>query len=251
MAPLTRVAFATTCRDRVDHLARTVVQNLVRAQDSWPACTHVLLDYGSTDSLSDFVRHSLGRWTRAGKLAYYRTEAPHYRSSHAKNMAHRLAIAAGADILVNLDADNQIGEDHPKLLVRALVPGVMSRVWDGHGEAGRLAVRREDFLRVRGYDESFVGWGFDDEDLYRRLASLGLRNVAVRPRGTSAIRHDDSLRIRSMDPAAGSTHDSSWANSHKALARPAGEIVNPLGFGMGTVYKDFGTEPIILGREDQ
>jgi len=38
-----------------------------------------------------------------------------------------------------------------------------------------FAVRREDFARVNGFDERFVGWGFEDSDLVLRLAHAGVR----------------------------------------------------------------------------
>ncbi len=36
------------------------------------------------------------------------------------------------------------------------------------------AVHRADFERVNGFDESFVGWGYEDEDLARRLRRVGV-----------------------------------------------------------------------------
>ena len=38
-----------------------------------------------------------------------------------------------------------------------------------------IAVWRDDFERVNGFDESFVGWGLEDRDLQCRLERLGLR----------------------------------------------------------------------------
>jgi glycosyltransferase involved in cell wall biosynthesis len=38
---------------------------------------------------------------------------------------------------------------------------------------------RSDFERVNGFDESYVGWGFEDRDLQRRLAQLGLRFKSI------------------------------------------------------------------------
>lgn len=38
-----------------------------------------------------------------------------------------------------------------------------------------IALWRSDFERVNGFDERFVGWGFEDSDLQRRLEREGLR----------------------------------------------------------------------------
>jgi len=41
--------------------------------------------------------------------------------------------------------------------------------------AANCSVHRADFLEVNGYDERFVGWGYEDEDLARRLRRRGVR----------------------------------------------------------------------------
>ncbi|WP_194727019.1 glycosyltransferase family 2 protein [Noviherbaspirillum malthae] len=38
-----------------------------------------------------------------------------------------------------------------------------------------LAIWRDDYMAVNGFDESFVGWGHEDADLVLRLARLGVR----------------------------------------------------------------------------
>jgi hypothetical protein len=35
------------------------------------------------------------------------------------------------------------------------------------------AIRREDYIRVNGYDERYVGWGNEDDDMGRRLLATG------------------------------------------------------------------------------
>jgi hypothetical protein len=41
--------------------------------------------------------------------------------------------------------------------------------------AGNCAVHRTDFDRVNGFNERFVGWGLEDDDLRRRLRRVGVR----------------------------------------------------------------------------
>jgi GT2 family glycosyltransferase len=38
-----------------------------------------------------------------------------------------------------------------------------------------IGVWRDDYQRVNGFDEQYVGWGLEDRDLQRRLGRLGLR----------------------------------------------------------------------------
>lgn len=40
---------------------------------------------------------------------------------------------------------------------------------------GNAGMRREDYLRVNGYDENFRGWGCEDDDMGNRLRAAGLR----------------------------------------------------------------------------
>lgn len=42
-----------------------------------------------------------------------------------------------------------------------------------------IAVWRDDFERVNGFDECFVGWGLEDRDLQCRLERLGLRVTSI------------------------------------------------------------------------
>ena len=40
---------------------------------------------------------------------------------------------------------------------------------------GNCSVHRQDLLKINGFDERFVGWGLEDDDLARRLRRLGVR----------------------------------------------------------------------------
>lgn len=42
-----------------------------------------------------------------------------------------------------------------------------------------IALWRSDFERINGFDEQFVGWGLEDRDLQRRLATVGVRPRSV------------------------------------------------------------------------
>lgn len=45
--------------------------------------------------------------------------------------------------------------------------------------AGNLALWRSDFERVNGFDEQFVGWGCEDDDLNHRLRQAGIRVASI------------------------------------------------------------------------
>lgn len=42
-----------------------------------------------------------------------------------------------------------------------------------------IAVWRDDLERINGFDEEFVGWGFEDRDLQQRLERIGVRAHSV------------------------------------------------------------------------
>ncbi len=45
--------------------------------------------------------------------------------------------------------------------------------------AGNFSLFRQDFAAVNGFDEDFVGWGQEDDDLGRRLMAAGIRPRSV------------------------------------------------------------------------
>lgn len=47
---------------------------------------------------------------------------------------------------------------------------------------GNLFLARDDYLRVNGFDESFQGWGGEDDDFGRRLRAIGVRPMSITSR---------------------------------------------------------------------
>ncbi|WP_254511225.1 glycosyltransferase [Anatilimnocola floriformis] len=45
--------------------------------------------------------------------------------------------------------------------------------------SGNFALARTDFERINGFDESFVGWGCEDDDLGMRLRAAGIRVASI------------------------------------------------------------------------
>lgn len=55
---------------------------------------------------------------------------------------------------------------------------------------------RQAFVSINGYNERIRGWGYDDEDFYRRLEKTGLERIVIMniPDFLYHIPHDDTLR---------------------------------------------------------
>ena len=160
------IAFCTTCKGRAQHIERTLPRNLADNREG----KFILLDYNSPDHLIEYLRQNHQREIEAGRLTVYSYREPGpFKMAHAKNMAHRLGILEGADILVNLDADNFTGpgfdeyiadsfqaaqENHEKMFMwTKMVKGKFPR-----GMSGRIIVTKAQFRNVGGYDERFEMW---------------------------------------------------------------------------------------------
>jgi glycosyltransferase involved in cell wall biosynthesis len=190
------ISFCTTCMGRRHHLERLYRRNVELAL-TYERVEFVLLDYGSTDGLRDWVERDLRRFVEQRIVHYHRTAAPRlFHMAHAKNVAHRLA---SGDVVVNLDADNWFARGFTEEIGAAFANGeriiALFRAYRA-GCTGRIALRRADFLALGGYDEDLSGWGFEDADLVRRARRFGLERRYLDPRHAHALQHSDEERMR-------------------------------------------------------
>jgi hypothetical protein len=174
--------------------------------------------------------------------------------THAKNMAHRVGMREGADILVNLDADNFTGPGFATYVAqnvrgnKFLGPGnIKGQGRKLRGCSGRIACTVPQFLKAGGYDEKFETWSPDDMDFNFRLQRSGYGVVEMDRRFLEAIPHNDGLRFREYPHAMVSNDDPSmdpYAMVHKVSATST--VVNYGKIGLGTVYRNYSDEPIRL-----
>jgi hypothetical protein len=166
----------------------------------------IVLDYGSRDNLLSYLKTSYAEEIESGRLVVYSLLSPlgPFRMAHAKNMAHRLGMIEGGEILVNLDADNFTGEgfahyiaqqfaaDDDVFLWSEMIQGVLPR-----GIHGRIAVTARAFLNSGGYDEKYDTWGPDDKDFNARLRRLGYSPRKIDRRFLEkGVNHNDRMRFR-------------------------------------------------------
>lgn len=205
-----RIAFCTTAKNRTPHVRLTLPKNLADNAD-YPDLKFVLVDYGgSNDGLLDYIAANHTKDLESGRLAIYSyPELGPFRMSHSKNMAHRLGILEGAEVLVNMDADNYTGPDFAFYIDKTLRKhGDETFLWGNinlfthqegrpRGISGRIAVTSEAFLKSGGYDESkYNEWGPDDKDFNRRLMRLGYSPVEIEKPYLDVVRHTDKMRFR-------------------------------------------------------
>lgn len=169
-----KISFCITCMNRLSHIQETLPRNI---KDNYclGEVEFVLLDYNSSDGLEDWVKSNMENHIKTGILAYYKTLDPQtYLRSHSRNIAFKLA---NGQIVCNLDADNFLGKDFAAdMISRFSISESIFYTSDltSPDVYGRVLLLKKDFLDVNGYDESLVGYGFEDLDLFHRLKRKGL-----------------------------------------------------------------------------
>lgn len=170
-----KLSFVTTCKNRLYALKQTLPQNLQDNPEPW--VEFVVLDYSSDDGVGEWLREiQSGLQGQQSRLTYFRSAGqPYFHMAHSKNCAHRLA---SGDLQCNLDADNFTGQGFASYLVEQLAT---HRIVHGHldGANGRIAMRKEDFITLGGYDESLMGYGWDDNDLTARASKSGFGGILM------------------------------------------------------------------------
>jgi hypothetical protein len=244
-----KTVFCTTCKGRTNHIERTLPKNL---KDN-PNATFVLVDYNSQDHLSTYLAEKHMEDMIFGRLVVYSYRGQHpFRMAHAKNMAHRCAMLEGADIMVNLDADNFTGPGFADYVADYFgyekeIAGNDVFLWakmvkDGEGRlpkgiSGRIAVSRYAFLNAGGYDEKYETWSPDDKDFTARLRRLGYDPREIDPRFLQAILHTNKLRFREYRHAEETTLCEEAF--HKDIYESTATVVNFGNIGCGTVFRNF------------
>jgi len=192
-----KIAFCITCMNRLQHLQQTLEKNI---QDNYlpDEVEFVLLDYNSTDGLEQWIQQNMQSYIDSGILIYYKTVEPeHYFRSHSRNVAFRLA---NASILCNLDADNFLGKGFASFMIKEFNTNdnvFFSSNATGGDIVGRVCVRKEDFMAIKGYDEDIQGYGYEDTDLFIRLEKLGLKHKQFNnPDFYHCIRHSNEYRVK-------------------------------------------------------
>lgn len=232
---------------RLFHLRQTYPRNL----DSCPDSEFILLDYGSDDGLESWVREELSVHLESGRLKFFRTNEPvRYHSSHAKNVAHKLALG---DILCNLDSDILIPKGFSGY-VRSVFESKPSSIiafesddpYGNQGCAGIVIAKKDHFYSVNGYDEDIRdGWGYDDMNFQFRCRMQNSLELFVPPKICLCIPHSNEVRTMNFpDKDISRTMKASMdLCEHVALKR---DYVANKGrhWGRCSVFKNFSPDPI-------
>jgi len=227
------VTAVVTCKGRLAHLRRSVPR-LLRQRTSRELVV-VVVDYGDPDRCFDWVARQRKARLRAIRVC---DDVAEFNLARARNCG---AGAAAHELIAFVDADALLAETWLERAIAPILSGeAVAAIPDWPSPAcGICVVRREDFHRVRGFDESLRGWGHEDIDFIRRMAGLGA--VSRFDGGlVRMIRHSAALRVRFYS-------NKDWERSHAdndAQAASRRGPVNPLRYGEGEIeVLDCSAEP--------
>jgi hypothetical protein len=243
------ISFCTTCMNRFFHLRKTIIRNIEDTQE-YPGAEFVLINYNSQDGLHAWAEKHLRKYIESGILNYYYTPEPKFfHASKAKNLAHK---AARSQIVCNVDGDNFTGKNFAHYInymvnrhgMDALLHFRKKPYW---GTEGRIALAKEKFLALGGYDENLLPTGHEDHDLLNRAKAYGmpyhnieienfLRYLSNTTKEKSMNFEDEHAYYYDYESGNRKTSDENIANNRL--------IANPQGWGNTPLYKNFGSTPI-------
>lgn len=171
-----KISFCTVAMNRRKHIEKTLLSNIID-NCSYINNEFILLDYNSMDNLENYIHDHLKEYIDSGKLKYFKTLRPQFfNRAHSRNVAFKLA---SGDIICNVDADNFTGMNFSDYINNEFL--AKNRIFlsntgyvNQQDILGRICVKREDFLKIGGFDERFVNYGFEDYDFCNRLKISGL-----------------------------------------------------------------------------
>jgi hypothetical protein len=151
---------------RLEHLKKTLPVNLAIIEEFSSECKVSLLNYGKDAELNIWVNSELPCFMRNKLLIYSESEASYWNRGHAKNLAAR-ATCFGT-VLCGLDADNFLTKDFVKWVFDKYENNTVTVPREG-GDivadlSGRIVLSRENFEKIKGYDESHLEWGYSETD---------------------------------------------------------------------------------------
>ena len=188
-----KVSFCIPHRNRFSFLEQTLRKNL--DQNDPHLCEFVLVDFGSEENVTDWIKTEFAHELGAGYLTCFEARGlGDWHASIAKNTVH---LQASGDILVNLDCDNFTGTDGAKF-VRDQFLNTEDEIvfWQYSkkkldGTFGRIGMTRRLFHELGGYDQNLLQMGYQDGDLKDRAMALGAKLVHDRSNQyNGAIKND-------------------------------------------------------------
>lgn len=207
MSELT-ITLATCCRNRTEHLKKTLVKNL---HDNPQAYVRFLLvNYNSQDDMDEWVRDKLMKYIPSGRLLYvHEKTVERFKHAHARNVAVR---CCQTDVFCNVDADNYTGPGFGRWLREFYLsakPHAAFTAYGGHQRGspsgdmfGRISFDTRALIALGGYNEDLNMWGVEDWDLIQRALRAGyVQGCYPKEFDTKPVEHSGKSRTLGTDNA--------------------------------------------------
>jgi len=188
------LTIVTTCKGRLSHLKQSLPLML-----NQKGAKVVVVDYDCPDGTADWVRSN-----HPQAAVVHKTDQPGFRMSCARNLG---AAAVNTDWLAFIDADILLSPDFVEAILPLLRPNrylrahpVSKQTW------GSFVCARDLFRKSGGYDETYRGWGAEDDDLYEAMEWVGARGASFPGTLLSEIFHSEAVRMRYHDTEKVTSH---------------------------------------------
>ena len=212
-----KVSLITGCRNRASFLLQTIMGWL-----SEPTVDEIVVVDWSSDpplepQLSKYLNnpHTGPFWSDPDLRLAVALNQEIWHLTRCYNLG--LQVATG-DLILKLDADVRLG--HQFFRYHPIEPGQFY-AGDAHGMRaplwGNTFAFREDLLKVNGWNERLIGYGWDDEDLYGRLSRSGLERKHMNYSTLGHIDHSDDIR---RDPKGETFEESTHRNVRMSSENP-------------------------------
>ncbi len=184
-----KVGYCTTAYNRLESIKNTLPINLKQKKSDEQL---VIVDYSSTDGLNEYIKDNFIEYINSGDLKFITiNKEPFYHCPIAKNVAH---YYCDAEYLVNLDSDNvitdmrkvidkQISKSpdnfllHMAVLEKPFSQNMQKQKIGYSGTFGRICMHKNDFIKLSGYNETFLPMAYQDTDLIIRAKESGMKYV--------------------------------------------------------------------------
>lgn len=237
-----KISFCTTCMNRSKYLLPTLSHNL-KMYGKESNIEFILLDYNSSDGLEDMAKEQFSSHIDSGNLVYYKmTDPTIFERCHAKNIAHSLSTG---EIVANVDSDLFLLSGLKEFILDYMVQYQFLISGIADGTFGFIVLDRKDFDTIGGYDETYLGYGCEDTDLGMRLTNLGRIGGIITPGLVCHLEHGASIRNYDKEIMEKQYYKTQEHNFNKVVE------VNPDGYAVATVYKNFSKEPIEIGYKKE
>lgn len=184
---MNRIAFVTTCKNRLHHLQQTLPLWVAEGPDEI-----VVVDYGCPQGTGDWVE---ANWPQVTVVRV--DDDPGFCVARARNLG---AAVVESEWICFIDADIFVAAGWVTWMREHLNGGCFYRAAPVNGVRepeiwGTVIVQQGAWREIGGYDEFFFAWGGEDADLYDRLAQSG-RIEHDYPNGyVGVIHHSDEERF--------------------------------------------------------